>query len=365
MGNTVYLDTETTGLAIGTDEILELAIVDQSGSVLLNTLVKPSTADSWPEAQEIHGISPAMVSDAPLLADIGPQIAAAVKDKTVVIYNASFDAGFLHDLLDDSVSVECCMQAWSEHKGYSRWQKLIYAANEVHHQWTGEAHRALADAQACRSVWLYMVDPEERARVDAITTDKANEREAKRLLRSLEWQAQDRRREKSKMIEKVIEKVWLKQADFDHWTNDVPHLEQSNELSKVFYGKPLALIELEDQFSEIYSAKKAIPEHLKPASYFCKEVWFKALMTPCAAYVGKKTGWPLYDIKEVEQIQAQYALRFAWPETAADETLMNKTELKKAGYSECEIQALEPVAERQNQFSGDWYYLYKVSKKHG
>ena len=38
--NPVYLDTETTGLE-KTDEIVEISIVDDSGQVLLDSLVKP------------------------------------------------------------------------------------------------------------------------------------------------------------------------------------------------------------------------------------------------------------------------------------------------------------------------------------
>jgi hypothetical protein len=34
--------------------------------------------------------------------------------------------------------------------------KLDIAAKHVRHRWTGSAHRALADAQACRSVWLFL-----------------------------------------------------------------------------------------------------------------------------------------------------------------------------------------------------------------
>lgn len=36
------------------------------------------------------------------------------------------------------------------------WRKLEVAARHVGHRWTGEAHRALADAMACRSVWEWM-----------------------------------------------------------------------------------------------------------------------------------------------------------------------------------------------------------------
>lgn len=44
------------------------------------------------------------------------------------------------------------------------------------------------------------------------------------------------------------------------------------------------------------------------------------------------------------------------------ELLLTKTKLKKAGFSEDQIAALEPVAERQNPNNFEWYFLYKLEK---
>ncbi len=51
------------------DEILSVSIIDQDGNVLLNTLCKPQKRKSWASAQEIHGISPAMVKNQPTFED--------------------------------------------------------------------------------------------------------------------------------------------------------------------------------------------------------------------------------------------------------------------------------------------------------
>jgi len=42
---------------------------------------------------------------------------------------------------------------WSDYWGNNRWQNLSTASRITEHQWTGAAHGALADAQACRHVW--------------------------------------------------------------------------------------------------------------------------------------------------------------------------------------------------------------------
>lgn len=52
--NTVYLDTEGTGLDPECESMLEIAIVSDAGRVLLNTLIAPPPGrDSWPQAQRI------------------------------------------------------------------------------------------------------------------------------------------------------------------------------------------------------------------------------------------------------------------------------------------------------------------------
>ncbi len=161
---TVYLDTETTGLYPSDGaEIIEVAICDDDGNALVNSFVKPTQRTEWPDAQAINGISPAMVADAPLLADLLPAIRAAVAGKRVVIYNAGFDVKFFPADLFDGCDIKCCMLRYAEHAGDWndsrrdwRWHKLTSAAYDVGHAWTGDAHRALGDTLATRSVWRWM-----------------------------------------------------------------------------------------------------------------------------------------------------------------------------------------------------------------
>ena len=66
--NALILDTETTGL--GDDaEVVELAVIDCAGAVLLDTLVRPS-GPVPAEAAAIHGITDAMLADAPTWSEI-------------------------------------------------------------------------------------------------------------------------------------------------------------------------------------------------------------------------------------------------------------------------------------------------------
>lgn len=165
---TVFVDTETTGFNPDEDEILEIAIVDSEGRTLLNSLVRPEKKTAWPEAQAVNGITPEMVASAPTLDELELQIKAALKRCRVVAYNMAFDLGFLKPTLAGWIPgldfhPHCAMRrfsvmrgVWDEKKGdYKRW-KQVDAAEFVHHHRHGVAHRALADAMACRSVWQWL-----------------------------------------------------------------------------------------------------------------------------------------------------------------------------------------------------------------
>jgi DNA polymerase III epsilon subunit-like protein len=152
---TVYLDTETTGLSPAKgDAIVEIAIVDGNGRVLIDTLVNPGRSIPW-QASNIHGITDDMVRGQRTLSQLMPRVLEIVESEQVIIYNARFDAPFFPGGLSQARSVECAMLRFAELRG-GRWQKLDAAAQHVGHRWTGAAHRALADALACRSVWNWL-----------------------------------------------------------------------------------------------------------------------------------------------------------------------------------------------------------------
>lgn len=150
----IFLDTETTGLNHdGADEVLEIAIIDASGRTLLNTLVRPLSKTEWPQAQAVHGIRPQDVINAPTLESLLPKIAAICANKTVVCYNAPFDAGFFSRGFFSEI--KCAMREFAEiNPDSNSWLKLADAASLTNYQQSGSFHRALADAQACRHIWL-------------------------------------------------------------------------------------------------------------------------------------------------------------------------------------------------------------------
>ena len=73
------IDTETTGLEPGKDEILQVSVVDGNGNILFDSLVKPTHRKRWPKAAEINGITPDMVKDKPNIEDIADDIGRAMR----------------------------------------------------------------------------------------------------------------------------------------------------------------------------------------------------------------------------------------------------------------------------------------------
>ena len=96
----IILDTETTGLdpAKG-DRIVEIGAVE-----LLNHLPTGRTfhvyinpeRDMPREAEAVHGLSKAFLSDKPVFAAIAADFLEFIQDATLIIHNASFDIGFLN-----------------------------------------------------------------------------------------------------------------------------------------------------------------------------------------------------------------------------------------------------------------------------
>ncbi|WP_129677706.1 3'-5' exonuclease [Candidatus Chloroploca sp. Khr17] len=163
--NVVILDTETTGLD-DEAEIVQLAMIDlhnadaMSGGVFLDTLIRPSRPIP-PAATAIHGITDAMVSNAPTMAEILPLFISLIKHRTVLIYNAEYDLRLLQqsgvpNLAGYAATFVCVMQWYSlyvgdfsEYYGSYRWQRL-----------PGGDHTALGDCRATLAVLKRMAGVE-------------------------------------------------------------------------------------------------------------------------------------------------------------------------------------------------------------
>jgi DNA polymerase-3 subunit epsilon len=156
----VFLDTETTGLDEDA-EIVEVAVVDREGQVLVNSYVRPTRPIPM-GATAIHGIFDHHVATAPQWCEVLPTIAAACHDRLVIIYNAEYDSRLIHQTCRfnrvDSfrATYRCAMQAYACYsagvptRGRLRFFKLESAARAF--SLNIPNHRALGDALACLGV---------------------------------------------------------------------------------------------------------------------------------------------------------------------------------------------------------------------
>jgi DNA polymerase III epsilon subunit-like protein len=87
--NPVYLDTETTGLDPD-DEIIEIAIVNSSGVVIFDSMIKPQKLIPL-SATAINKISNEMVEKSPSWLEVWPEIQNLLLDHPIGMYNAEFD----------------------------------------------------------------------------------------------------------------------------------------------------------------------------------------------------------------------------------------------------------------------------------
>ncbi|EGI0192176.1 hypothetical protein IFY83_004098 [Salmonella enterica] len=164
----LIIDTETTGLD-NNAEVIEIAIINMHGDVLLNSLVKPTC--SIPAAvTKINNITDEMVADAPLWHDVFPVILNIIDGKKWLAWNSKFDArliiqtgiitGYFEDLpaskiLDiaakinnSQIDAKAVYDQWygefdSKRNNFKR-QSLATAA-ERHNVSVNGAHRALSD----------------------------------------------------------------------------------------------------------------------------------------------------------------------------------------------------------------------------
>jgi len=146
----VILDTETTGVT-NYDEVIQIGVIDPSGVVLLDHLIRPVQKKHIPrQATEIHGITMEMLGDKPLYSQIAHLLQGVVQGKTIVTYNAEFDRRLLSQTVGFAGGFmppdpwDCAMLQyaqfvgeWDDYRNKYRWHKL-----------RGGDHTAVGDCKA-------------------------------------------------------------------------------------------------------------------------------------------------------------------------------------------------------------------------
>jgi DNA polymerase-3 subunit epsilon/ATP-dependent DNA helicase DinG len=155
----VALDLETTGLNPEVDQITEIGatrFTRDGGDEHFQTLVNPGRAIP-PEIEELTGIRNADVADAPRFAQVVGELATFIGRRPVVGQNIKFDITFLSKAgLDlpgvsyDTWEIASVLLPRADHLNLASLAELLGVQQAT-------AHRALADAETARDVFLELL----------------------------------------------------------------------------------------------------------------------------------------------------------------------------------------------------------------
>ena len=177
-GNFVIVDSETTGFD-DHDEIIQIGIIDSTGAVLLDQLIKPEQPIL---NSQYHGITDDLVQDAPAFPEVYEAIRAALDGKRRLAYNLEYDSRMInqvcykHNLPKFLFAEDSCIMEqfaafygeWNDYRGNYKWQKLREALAHFglnHTDFGTKEHDACTDAKATLAVIQKMAawTPEENA----------------------------------------------------------------------------------------------------------------------------------------------------------------------------------------------------------
>lgn len=156
--NPLFLDTETTGLD-DQAQIIELAISDAQGTILLETKLRPSVSID-PEAEDVHGLTIEFLANAPTWPEVSDQVRKILCGRALVIFNADFDTRMFRQTAAaygesvewvSELKTHCAMYLAADAFGPTNRHGSISLANAVDFAgvtWRGAAHGAVADTLA-------------------------------------------------------------------------------------------------------------------------------------------------------------------------------------------------------------------------
>ncbi|MFQ6058861.1 MAG: helicase C-terminal domain-containing protein [Anaerolineae bacterium] len=178
----VALDLETTGLKPERDAIIEIGAVKFRGKEVLETwssLVNPGRPLPY-RIQQLTGITPEELENAPSLFSIMGPLVSFVKDYPIVGHNVPFDLSFLnrHGLFLANPTIDTFELASILMPYASRYSLSTLAQHLGIH--FPKQHRALADALAAKDLFLALVER-------AGQLDLATIREINRLAARSDW----------------------------------------------------------------------------------------------------------------------------------------------------------------------------------
>ena len=170
--NEIFLDTETTGLSANDGhKIVEVACIETSDLTptkkIFHKIINPQR-DVPEEAFKIHGFSSNFLKNKLIFKNIADDFLEFIKDKKIIIHNASFDVGFLNyelklirrnEIKKDNI-VDSLEVARNKFPGSSNSLDALCRRFNIDLS-RRKKHNALLDCELLREVYINLLDAKE------------------------------------------------------------------------------------------------------------------------------------------------------------------------------------------------------------
>ena len=170
--NEVFLDTETTGLSFSDGhKIVEIACIETKDLIatgnVFHKLINPQR--SMPdEAFKVHGFSKEFLSNKNTFEQIADEFLDFIKDKNIIIHNASFDLGFLDgelgsiqkEKINKKLVIDSLELARNKFPGTSNSLDALCKRFNIDLS-RRTKHNALLDCELLREVYINLLDAKE------------------------------------------------------------------------------------------------------------------------------------------------------------------------------------------------------------
>ena len=208
--NEIFLDTETTGLSFADGhKIVEIACIETKDLIatgkVFHKLINPKR--SMPEeAFKVHGFSQEFLSDKETFDQVADELLNFIKDKKIIIHNASFDLSFLDgelksiqkEKINKKLVIDSLEVARNKFPGTSNSLDALCKRFNIDLS-RRTKHNALLDCELLREVYINLLDAKEPK------FDLSNNLSEQNINRSKNY---------SKLIVKIPEEEIIKHKNF-------------------------------------------------------------------------------------------------------------------------------------------------------
>jgi DNA polymerase-3 subunit epsilon len=192
--NEIFLDTETTGLSVNNKHrIVEIACIETNDLIptkkIFHKVINPQR-EVPNEAFKIHGFSTDFLKKKETFEEVADEFLEFIKDKKIIIHNASFDLGFLNyqlklirknEIKKDNV-IDSLEVARGKFSGTSNSLDALCRRFNIDLS-RRTKHNALLDCELLREVYINLLDVKEPKFIfsnDNLETNLENRKNSKK-----------------------------------------------------------------------------------------------------------------------------------------------------------------------------------------